>query len=287
MAGFSTGRPGFGAERVGPTEKAPWMRAVATISRRPSVMGVSSHAACGQEVKTRCQICRRRRDLHGVRSLPVFINRDVDYDWLIALEFGRVLDGQPADHFIPVDDDFVWILDGPGGAVVGFAVDELSSFDAEAVDDIWDATGPRFCASTLGLSEASAGEIVLAAQARYGERSTLNRDLFDEALATAGEEAAEAWRAVVESGDAMGHYGLGYTLIALDRHQQAYDHLRFYTELAPWNAWGWCWFGQACAALGMTSEARHAYQRAIALEASYGEETDARELLEELCPGRA
>ena len=30
----------------------------------------------------------------------------------------------------------------------------------------------------------------------------------------------------------------------------AYGHLRYYVELAPTNAWAWCWLGQACEQYG-------------------------------------
>ncbi|HEV2752899.1 MAG TPA: hypothetical protein VGV36_03565, partial [Solirubrobacteraceae bacterium] len=143
--------------------------------------------------------------------LPLFINRDADYDWLIALPLGRVLDGQPDDHRIDVGDDATWVLDGPDGEIIGFAVHRLSEFDVDAVDELWG--GPRFAAPILGLADASAGEIVLASQARFGRSSTLNRRFFDAATGAQGSEAVRAWMACLETGDAMAHYGLGYTLV--------------------------------------------------------------------------
>ena len=92
------------------------------------------------------------------------------------------------------------------------------------------------------------------------------------------DQAEPLWRACLESGDSMAHYGLGYTLLALDRPREAYGHLRFYTELSPANAWAWCFLGQACEAIGETAEARAAYARAVEL----GEETDAPERLNDL-----
>lgn len=212
--------------------------------------------------------------------LPLFINRDVDYDWLIALAFGRVLDGQPDDHRADAGEDAAWILDRPGGEVIGFAVQQLSEFDADAANALW--TGPRFAAPTLGLAEASAGEIVIASQARFARFSTLNRRFFDAAIGSDGDEALCAWMACLETGDAMAHYGLGYTLVELGRYREAYAHLRFYTELAPFNGWAWCWLGQAAAGLGSPDEARAAYARALELEEAGGFETDAVELLEDL-----
>ena len=111
--------------------------------------------------------------------LPLFINRDVDYDWLIALAFGRVLDGQPNAHRVTVGEDAAWILDGPGGDIVGFAVQRLNDADADAdaVDALW--SGLRFAAPTLGLADASAGEIVFTSQAPFARSSTLNRRFFE------------------------------------------------------------------------------------------------------------
>jgi tetratricopeptide (TPR) repeat protein len=217
-----------------------------------------------------------------VAPLPLFINRDVDYDWLIALAFGRVLDGQPDDHRVAVGEDAAWILDGPGGEIVGFAVQRLNDFDADAVDALW--SGPRFAAPTLGLADATAGEIIVASQARFARSSTLNRRFFDAATGSDGVDAVRTWMACLETGDAMAHYGLGYTLVELGRYREAYAHLRFYTELAPFNGWAWCWLGQAAAGLGSPEEARAAYARAIELEDAGGFETDASEMLEDLIP---
>ena len=64
-----------------------------------------------------------------MKCLPLYVSRDHDYDWLVALEFGRVLDGQPDDHFLPVDDNAAFVLDGSGGDVVGVWVDDLRDYD--------------------------------------------------------------------------------------------------------------------------------------------------------------
>ncbi len=88
-----------------------------------------------------------------------------------------------------------------------------------------------------------------------------------------------AW---LETGDSMAHYGLGYTLVELGRYREAYAHLRFYIELAPFKVWAWCWLGQAAAGLGSPEEARAAYVRALELEDAGGFETDASEMLEDL-----
>ena len=80
----------------------------------------------------------------------------------------------------------------------------------------------------------------------------------------------------------MAHFGLGYTLYDLGRFKEAYRHLRRYTEISPCGGWNWCWLGKAAEAVGETAEARAAYERAIELESSGDQESDASELLEQL-----
>lgn len=212
----------------------------------------------------------------------LFLNHIADLDWLIALEFGRPDDGQPAANWRGVTDSFGFLHDGPGGRLLGFKVLDFSQFDpqAEDADEIW--LSAQFDAPVLGLSTASAGEIVLAARALFGTESSVNRQFFDAALAAEGQEALGLWRACLQAGDAMAHFGLGYTLYDLGRLQEAYRHLRHYTEIAPCGSWNWCWFGKTAEALGETVEARGAYRRAIELGRDGGHETDAPELLEAL-----
>ena len=119
----------------------------------------------------------------------------------------------------------------------------------------------------------------------------MNRVFVSAAIAAGAEDelddAVNHWRACLETGDLMAHYGLGYTLHELGRYREAYRHLRAYTEITPLNAWAWCWLGYTCTALGELGEARAAYQRAVELEEAGGEETDADEWLERLdAPGQ-
>ena len=90
------------------------------------------------------------------------------------------------------------------------------------------------------------------------------------------EDAVKLWRACLETGDLMAHYGLGYTLYELGDFRGAYRHLRAYTEITPDNGWAQSWLGRTCIALGERDEARSALQKAIALEEEGG---DAPELL--------
>jgi tetratricopeptide (TPR) repeat protein len=215
-----------------------------------------------------------------VSASTLYINRDVELDWLIALPFGQVSDGQPDGLFRIVGESFRWALDEPGGTAIGFEVLGLTEFDTcdQEYAELWH--GPRFDAPLVALRNATAGEILVAVRAAYGQESTLNRVYFDEAVAETGkDEAVAAWRLCLECGDSMAHYGLGYSLLEAGHVRLAYAHLRHYAELVPTNAWAWCYLGQACAAIGRTGEARQALERAVALEAEGGFETDAAELL--------
>lgn len=216
-------------------------------------------------------------DLPSV-PLRLYLNHIADLDWLIALEFGLVDDGQPPGHWRAVTNSFGWLEPEPGHCL-GFKVIDFSTFDPEAPDvaAIW--REPNFCAPALGLSLASAGEIVLAARSFFDGKSSINRHYFDEASARTGEEALPFWLACLQAGDAMAHYGIGYTLYELGRYQEAYRHLRHYTEISPHGSWNWCWYGKAAHALGLWQEARAAYEIAIELEEEGEEPTEARDLL--------
>ncbi|MEJ7570331.1 MAG: tetratricopeptide repeat protein [Gaiellaceae bacterium] len=216
----------------------------------------------------------------------LYISLDTQLDWLTAIEFGRVDEGQPPGAWDGIDNR-VGFLSASDGSPVGFAVRDWSTFDpeAQAFERLW-APEPRFHAPQLGLFDATPGEICLAVRAWLPDEPTLNRAYFHMAIGAAHdlgdeEEAARLWRLCLEAGDAMAHYGLGYTLYSLGDHQGAYRHLRTYTELAPWQEWAWCWLGKACIALDQRAEAEGALRRAIELEED-GEPTDAPELLAEL-----
>jgi tetratricopeptide (TPR) repeat protein len=222
------------------------------------------------------------RNPSGVDARPrLYLNHDVDFDWLRAVEFGRVTEDQPADRWQALSPTFAFLTDEPGGRVVGFVVEDFPEFDEDAPEHaaIW--REPRFDAPVLGLSDATAGEIVLAARTFFAGRDSINRSIFGMATEVEGEEAVERWRHCLEAGDGMAHFALGYTLFELGRHAEAYRHLRHYTEIAPMGAWNWCWYGRAAEATGEIAEARAAYHRAIELEEDddEGEQTDAAERL--------
>ena len=214
----------------------------------------------------------------------LYINRAADLDWLIALEFGRVDDGQPSDCWLSVSENFAWLRDGPDGRFVGFKILDFSTFDASDAKhaSLW--AGPRFDAPLVGLANATAGEIALATDALLDDHSTVNRHWFSNAVRNhhAPDEAAIQWLVCLQAGDSMAHFGLGCALYDLGRHREAYRHLRHYTELAPHSAWSWCWYGKAAEAIGEPTEAMHAYREALRLEALDGSKTEAGRRLDAL-----
>jgi hypothetical protein len=218
----------------------------------------------------------------GLPRLFISYEPVVGLDRLMALEFGRVDDGQGPHRWREVGHGFGYLLDRPGGREVGFDVLDVSTFDPEqsGVAEIWD--GPRFDAPQVGLADATAGEIVVATRATYGDELSLNRRYFHAAMDASGTEALKLWRHCLECGDQMAHFSLGYTLFELGRFPEAYRHLRYYVGIAPDASWNWCWLGKAAEAIGELEEARRAYERAIELEEAGGQETDAWELLKAL-----
>ena len=207
----------------------------------------------------------------------LYRSRDVDYDWLSALEFGRVLDGQPPRSWRPLSSDFAYYRPPRARRARGFHVRRFSEFDPDRPElkEIW--SEPRFAVPLLGLPAATAGEIVVAARAHFDGEPSINRIYFDAGTRLSGEDALEVWRSCLETGDSMAHFAIGYTLFELERYHEAYGHLRHYAELAPHASWNWCWLGRAAAAIGELGEARAAYERAIALTTKGDEETDAPE----------
>ena len=122
----------------------------------------------------------------------------------------------------------------------------------------------------LGLRDATIGEVCLAARSYLGEEPSLDIAYFDSAVAAGAagnlEEAIEQWRLCLEAGGMEAHYGLGYTLLSLDRPHDAYRYLRYYTEITPANAWAWCFAARPPRRWASLAEARDCYERAVELE---------------------
>lgn len=213
----------------------------------------------------------------------LFVSVDPDRDYLVAHEFGRVSDATPQGLWEGVTEDVGLLHDGPGGPVVGLGVHNLSEYDPDADETACLWQGPRFDAPMLGLTDVPAGAVIIAARQQFLKAGTFNRFLFSQASEEEDPTAAErAWRSCLGTGDMMAHYGLGYTLLELRRFDEAYHHLRYYTELAPNQPWAWRYRGVAAEAIDDPGDARRCYRRAIKLTADGGEDTDADELLEAL-----
>jgi tetratricopeptide (TPR) repeat protein len=217
-------------------------------------------------------------------SVPIrlFISYIPGRDHFVAVEYGRSPDGVAPGSWQPVGEAAAFLHDGVGGPIVGFGVNHFYAIDLDAPDyaPLWGAA--RFAAPLLGLTDACSAEIILAARTFLGGRRTVNRRFFDAAVdarSTDRSASLKLWLDCLESGDAMAHFGVGYTLYELGRFREAYRHLRHYTELAPSNAWNWRWYGLAAEAIGESEEAARAYERAIDLGDT---ETDADSLLRAL-----
>ena len=211
-------------------------------------------------------------------TAPVLrLSYDDRTDRLLCLEYGRVDDGLHPDAVDELCEDFNLIRDQPAGRPVGFMVLDFGLFEADAEAELWE--GPRFDCPALGLRDASAGMICAAASV-YVDGGTIDTVLFWTAVGESDEEeAVEDWRRVIEAGDLKGHFGIGYTLFALERYTEAYMHLRAYTDLAPYSAWGWNWRGQAALAVGDADQARACFERTLEVEQIEHVETDADERL--------
>ena len=228
-------------------------------------------------------------------TVPLHLTVDPWWDLVSAIAFGRVDDGVPPEQLVVLDEEqrIVFVLDRPGhGPVIGFRVSAPGEIDVPALEsaEVWD--GPRFDVPALWLTGATVGEILLAVRARFDDgEPTAGAMHFHMAIGTAADEedkvtyyenAIARWRLALEAGETKAMFALGYTLVEAGRPREAYDLLRRYTELAPYNAWAWCWLGRACTASGDLGEARAAFERALECESGGSFETDAGELLEEL-----
>src|SRR4051812_39636689 len=89
---------------------------------------------------------------------------DTGADRLSAIEFGSVDDGQPDEHWLGLSEHVGFLMASPFGPVIGFVVNDFTELDLddEEHEAMWN--GPRFEVPVLGLADASAGEICLAAE---------------------------------------------------------------------------------------------------------------------------
>jgi hypothetical protein len=112
----------------------------------------------------------------------------------VALEYGRIDEGQPLDWRGPVGDDMGCFHDGPVGQEVGFKALPLCAIDIDAdeLSEIWG--DPRFDVPMLGLTAAGSREIIVAARAFCVGRSSLGDEFLTRAVEADGEDALELWQ---------------------------------------------------------------------------------------------
>ena len=225
------------------------------------------------------------RDLpEAVTSRPLHLTVDPWWDTLHCLAFGTVSDGLLAEQRVVADSGgLIFVVKDPAvGPVLGFEILGVAEFELPDEDpEIWD--GPRFEVPRLGLVDASAGEIILAVRAQFGGDPTADAMHFHASIAAKSpQNAVPHWELALDAGDMRAHFGLGCALVEAGRPDRGYAHLRRYTELVPANAWAWGWLGRCCEALGRESEAKAAYEQAIAAEELCGLETDSAERLDQL-----
>lgn len=195
----------------------------------------------------------------------IHINNIPELDWLIALEFGRVDEGQQPELWHGVTEQFGYLYNEEGRAL-GFKALEVSNIDLSRPEyaELW--SGPQFCAPTLALESAPAAEVILAARAFFDGSPSINRIYFSEAIESAGSaQELFSWQACIETGDCMAHYGLGVALMERGDAKRAYKHLRYYATIAPYEPWAQYWYARAALASDQRDEAARALQRATAL----------------------
>lgn len=194
----------------------------------------------------------------------LYVNCIAEYDWLIALEYGRVDEGQPETAWRAIDEHFSFLYDGDD--CVGFKLTGLREFDLESKshEALW--SGPRFDAPALALSNCTTAEVILAARVHFDGRSSINRLYFNAAIDAEGTSGELSdWLCCVESGDSMAHYGLGIALHDVGEFNRAYTHLRFYASIALREPWAQYWLARAALAIGEVAEAGAAARKSQAL----------------------
>jgi tetratricopeptide (TPR) repeat protein len=218
------------------------------------------------------------------------VSFDADADRLTVCQFGALPERRLAECRLQISDHLRFFMRRPGGTVMGFEVGHLRLVDVDAeCPSLW--SGPRFRVPTLGLTWAVVAEIVLRARVVLSGRSTPDVLALQRAdrLWAAGElPAAEAaLREALAAGTLHAHLILAGCLVARGLYQDAFDHARFFTQLAPRDSRGWACLGQVCVELGDNAAAAAALRRAVQLQRRGSYETFATHLLAALQPGPA
>ena len=154
-----------------------------------------------------------------VTDKPLYLSSNPYYDWIVAVEFGSVVDGKCEDEYIPLDESLRLILREPGGEVIGFVLDNSSYY--EILKWLPGTPDVRFDVPVLGLVQASPLEILASTRATFGEEGTPDVYTFEHAVnIPGGEEAVEAWRYCLATGNLKAHFALGCTYWELGRFHE-------------------------------------------------------------------
>ena len=171
--------------------------------------------------------------------------------------------------------------------VTGHGQDAVSHFDFEAPENAAVWTGPRFDVPPLGIEQGTIGLIAATARMVLGGLRTPDRVLFDAAVnARDTQDELELWEACLHAGNELARFGVGYTLLRLDRSLEAHEQLKRYSANVRGNSWAWCYVGQACERLGDWEGAEYAFRQALKTTDAGSYETDAPERLARLLARR-
>jgi len=217
------------------------------------------------------------------REGPMLVSHVPARDALYVHERAFVFDDLEPARCVEVCDQVRLMLDLSADRCVGFVMNGLSCFAFEAPENavVWGR--PRFDVPALGIEQGTVGLIAATARLLLAGLRTPDRVWFDQALAAGeSEEAIELWQACLDEGNELARYALGYTLLNHGRALEAKEQLKHYSSLVRWNAWAWCYVGQACEALEDWEEAEYAYRQALTATRAGANDTDAPERLAEL-----
>lgn len=206
------------------------------------------------------------RSLPPVTRTPLHLSLDPRFDVLEALAFGTVHDGQPPALLRAARAGLAlhYVLSAQPRRTMGFVVREPWACDPHAEPALF--AGPRFAVPVLGLDAATPGEVLLAVHGRFSPGEPTNDALCLQAgVALAGSDpdaALDHLRLALEAGQLKALFAMGCLLLEHGRAPEAYERLRRYAEIAPWNGWAWHRLARACEELGLREEARAAARRA-------------------------
>lgn len=200
----------------------------------------------------------------AVTPHPLHLTVDPWWDTLHCLAFGAVSDGIAADQRLVADGcELIFVVADPeAGPVLGFEIGGLADFMLPEEDpEVWD--GPRFDVPRLGLVGASAGEIVLAVRAQFGRDPTPTRCISTPRwrrgrCRTPSRTGSWRWMPATCARTSASATPLSRSAVPIARTRTC------------------------CEALDRISEARTAYEHAIAVEALCDMDTDAAERLARL-----